>query len=129
MASCGAQAAAVIACAMGYSAEPPPLPDQTDDVDNTGGGRELDWSDVADRRAGPADPLAQAAAAQPARTAGLDRSGRRRGGTSRPPSLGLVVNVVLRGGKGFCGGRWRAMAHYRVRVPHGYALECPSRSS
>ncbi len=62
-----AQAAAVIARAMGYSAEPPPLSDQTDDVDDTGGGRELDWSDVADRRAVPPDPLAPAATADRSR--------------------------------------------------------------
>ena len=42
--------AAVIARAMGYSAEPPPLPDEADDG---GGGRELDWSHVVDHRIVP----------------------------------------------------------------------------
>ncbi len=76
------RAAAVIARAMGYSAEPPPLPDQTDDVDDTGGGRELDWSDVADRRAGPADPLAPATTAS--RPGRLDWT-EPEGGAEEPP--------------------------------------------
>ena len=77
-----ALAVAVIARAMGYSAEPPPLPDQTDDVDDTGGGRELDWSDVADRRAGPADPLAPATTAS--RPGRLDWT-EPEGGAEEPP--------------------------------------------
>ena len=77
-----AQAAAVIARAMGYRTEPPPLPDQTDDVDDTGGGRELDWSDVTDRRAGPADPLAPATTAS--RPGRLDWT-EPEGGAEEPP--------------------------------------------
>ena len=52
-----AQAAAVIAHAMGYSAEPPPLPDEVDDVNDAEDGRELGWSNPAHEHASPADPL------------------------------------------------------------------------
>ena len=49
-----AQAAALIARATGYRAEPPPSPKETDMV---GDGRELDRSNAADRRTMRGDPL------------------------------------------------------------------------
>ena len=61
-----AQAAAVIARAMGYSAEPPPLPDEAGEAGeagDAGDGRELDWSHAADKRTVPDDPLDSAATA------------------------------------------------------------------
>ena len=42
---------------MGYSAEPPPLPDEVDDVNDAEDGRELGWSNPAHEHANPADPL------------------------------------------------------------------------
>ena len=45
-----AQAAAVIARAIGYSTEPPPFPEE---ADAAGDSRELDWSHAADGRAVP----------------------------------------------------------------------------
>ena len=45
-----AQAAAVIARAMGFTAEPPPLPDE---ADRAGGGRVVDWLDGGSTRPVP----------------------------------------------------------------------------
>ncbi len=59
--------AAVIACAMGYSAEPPPLPEKIDDVEDAEGGRALDWSHAVDERTVPPDTLELAATADRSR--------------------------------------------------------------
>ena len=85
-----ARAAAVIARAMGYRAEPPLLPDEADD---DGDGRELDWSNANDGQIMPPNPLdAPTTVDRLRRRAGLDGAGKRNTGASRALGPRLVVH-------------------------------------
>ena len=87
-----AQAAAVIARAIGYKVELPPLPEEVDDAGNS---RELDWSHAADGRIAPDDPLVPAATVDRSRPLDWTEPASGAGKTSRRPDIDCLGDNPL----------------------------------